>query len=243
MIFISHSSNDLSEIMPIIGTFSGFFGNEELFMAHRDIHGGATWRQVILDKIEQCKGIIAFISKNFKASDWTGQEIGYGLAKQKKVLCVSVDETSPFGFISEEQSVKWKKNAFYEQPVSQRFPEYEFSKRRLLSSLLTGRFLKIAPLIDALETCDSYLEAETLCIPLEDNLNLIEETEINHIAKVLLKARNNNFEQVTGSAGGSRALRNIFSNRIHLISSEYGKGLKDREFFKKIGDESLGQAF
>lgn len=243
LIFISHSSKDLTEVMQVINKFANLIGNVNLFLAHRDIHGGATWRNEILEKLASCGGVIAFISRNFKESNWTGQEIGYAIAKGKKVLSISIDSTSPYGFISEEESVNWKKNSFYDQSTNFRYPEYEFSTRRLLYSLMKIGFLPINRLIERLGECSSYLEAERLTIPLSENSNLIDKNTINSIGKVLLKAKRNNYNQVTESTGGSEALLQIFSEHLDDLSPNIGKELADRDFFEKIGNKRLGDGF
>ena len=76
----------------------------ESFMAHEDLVVSEEWKDRILKELKACDIFICLLSKNFKASDWCPQELGFIAARPKTVIIpLSIDRTVPFGFISHIQ--------------------------------------------------------------------------------------------------------------------------------------------
>lgn len=242
MIFVSHSNEDNEKIVSIMNIVNRTIGNSDWFMDHINLQGGSTWRTDLLTKIEASDGILAFISNTFKTSEWCDQEIGYAIAKGKKILAVSLDNSSPYGFIREEQGVKWVENSYYNSDHHYN-NEFVLSLRKLLSALLRKGLIHIESVIVSLENCSSYEDSGTLCIPLFENMQLIDSQVLNLIASVLLKANKNHFNQVTDSLQGGEALRKIFREKLGLLDSDLGNSLKERNFFEKIQAPELASRF
>ena len=79
----------------------------EPFLAHDGIAGGEPWREALRDEIDKCNMLVALVTKNFHASEFTGQEVGAAWVLQKPVLCVCVDGAAPAGFVAERQGFKY----------------------------------------------------------------------------------------------------------------------------------------
>lgn len=81
----------------------------DVFMAHDDIGGGKDWPKEIQKAIYNCDAFLILLSKDYRSSKYTDQEIGIALAYDKRILPVSIDGTKPHGFINDIQSIKYDK--------------------------------------------------------------------------------------------------------------------------------------
>jgi len=101
--FVSYSHEDrkyAGQAKGVLGTF-GIDG----FLAHEDIHVSHDWRDRIIEELKRCDLFLALLSKNFLASKWAPQEIGFIVSRPEvKVIPIALDETTSFGFISNIQS-------------------------------------------------------------------------------------------------------------------------------------------
>ncbi len=102
-VFLSYSAIDKKLASKIKRWFEDY--GLEVFLAHEDITPSAEWRKVILQNLENCNVFIPIVTKNFKDSDWTDQEIGIALSKRKFIIPLSID-IIPYGFLNELQSLK-----------------------------------------------------------------------------------------------------------------------------------------
>jgi hypothetical protein len=102
-IFISYSSKDKKTVGSLKDSLEkiGF----EVFLAHEDIKPSSEWQTEIVRNLKKCDIFIPFLSKKFKTSKWTDQEIGMAFVEGKFVIPLQVDRP-PYGFIEKYQSQK-----------------------------------------------------------------------------------------------------------------------------------------
>jgi len=77
----------------------------DAFLAHEDLQLSEEWKDRILEELANAKLFAAILSKEFKGSEWCAQEVGYIVSRSKEVLILplSIDRTTPYGFISHLQ--------------------------------------------------------------------------------------------------------------------------------------------
>lgn len=69
------------------------------FLAHDDLSISDDWPPKILEKLKETDFVIPLLSNNFLCSGFANQEVGIALAKNKKIIPVSIDGRDPTGFI------------------------------------------------------------------------------------------------------------------------------------------------
>jgi hypothetical protein len=79
----------------------------EVFLAHEDIAPSAEWQEVIIRELKQTDVFLPLLTKSYKDSDWTDQEIGIAFGDEKFIIPLKV-EIDPYGFISKFQALKFK---------------------------------------------------------------------------------------------------------------------------------------
>jgi len=110
------------------------------FLAHDDLHVSEEWRERIIEELLRCDLFVPLLSANFLASKWAPQEIGFIISRPEVAIApISLDGTTPFGFISHVQSRKITKDGITRElliePLAKRMP------RQILPGLiqLAGR--------------------------------------------------------------------------------------------------------
>ena len=69
----------------------------DAFMAHDDIHISQAWRDRILAELKAARVFVPLLSKAFKESDWTSQEVGLAVGRRGMVIIpASLDGTIPY---------------------------------------------------------------------------------------------------------------------------------------------------
>ena len=107
-VFISHSNRDrkiastLAEALRVL--------RMEPFLAHDDIEGGEEWRGAIRREIKGCDVLVALVTKDFRISEYAGQEVGAAWVLRKPMLPVCVDDLTPPGFMADNQRVRYDGN-------------------------------------------------------------------------------------------------------------------------------------
>jgi hypothetical protein len=77
----------------------------ETFLAHDDLHVSDEWRGRIIEELKKCDVFVPLLSDNFLKSKWAPQEVGFIISRPEVVIApLSIDDTTPFGFISHVQS-------------------------------------------------------------------------------------------------------------------------------------------
>jgi hypothetical protein len=73
------------------------------FVAHADIKPTVEWLSEIERRLGRCDALLALLHDGFKGSDWTEQEVGWVLGRQKPVFAVRFD-LAPYGFFGKAQA-------------------------------------------------------------------------------------------------------------------------------------------
>jgi len=102
-VFISYANED-KESASCVKDFLEKYGIE-VFLAHEDINPTEKWEGIILRKLDACDIFMPLLTENFKKSDWTNQETGIALAKNKWIIPIKI-EIDPYGFIWKIQALK-----------------------------------------------------------------------------------------------------------------------------------------
>ena len=109
-VFLSHSSNDKKIATDLKTNLEHY--NINLFLAHADISGGdlENWEQILCEKLENCDIFMILLSDQYHIGQYTDQEIGMGMAYNKNIIPISIDQTKPYGFINKIQSTNISKD-------------------------------------------------------------------------------------------------------------------------------------
>jgi len=127
----------------------------DAFLAHEDLEVSDEWRECILAELRICDIFVPLLSTNFMASKWAPQEAGFIISRPEVAIApLSIDGTTPFGFLSHVQSRLIPKDgitrALLVEPLGRRIP------RKILPGLIqiasnAGSFrsaeARIAPLV------------------------------------------------------------------------------------------------
>jgi hypothetical protein len=73
------------------------------FVAHTDIKPISEWLSEIERRLGRCDALLALVHTGFKESDWTEQEVGWVLGRQKPVFAVRYN-LPPYGFFGKAQA-------------------------------------------------------------------------------------------------------------------------------------------
>ena len=74
------------------------------FIAHQDIEPTQVWQDEIESALATCDAMLALLHPDFHSSNWTDQEIGYGMGRQLLIVAVDLG-TTPYGFIGKFQAM------------------------------------------------------------------------------------------------------------------------------------------
>lgn len=142
------------------------------FLAHDDLEVSEEWRERILEELQRCDLFIPLLSKNFLLSKWAPQETGFIISRPEVVIApLSIDETTPFGFLSHLQSRRIPTDgitcALLVEPLARKIP------RKILP-----RLIRIAG--DA----KNFRDAESKMGPLVPHFPIFTAEEAQALAKV-----------------------------------------------------------
>jgi hypothetical protein len=77
----------------------------DAFLAHDDLHVSDEWRERIIEELRRCDIFVQLLSANFVESKWASQEVGFIISRPDVAIApVSLDGTTPYGFISHVHS-------------------------------------------------------------------------------------------------------------------------------------------
>jgi len=103
----------------------------DAFLAHEDLETSEEWKNRILDELRRCDLFVPLLSKNFLASLWAPQEVGFIVSRPEVVVApLSIDGTSPSGFVAHLQAGRVSKDGVTREllvePIARRFPRKIF---------------------------------------------------------------------------------------------------------------------
>ena len=130
VLFFSHSHKDLnliSKVKEILEKTDWI----ECFIAHKNIKLSKKWEQEIKKHLECCHCLIAFLSENFKSSDYCDQELGIAVHRNIPICPVILDNTKIYGFIKHLQAKPFKNP----EDLANQIEEYIFDPQETLHQI------------------------------------------------------------------------------------------------------------
>ena len=107
-IFISHSQDDYETVISYLyyleDEIYGFGKFFPVFVAHKDITPSKKWQDEIVRVIKRTKIFIAYLTPNFKESEWCDQESGFACATDQLIIPL-MDGAEPYGFLKQYQGM------------------------------------------------------------------------------------------------------------------------------------------
>lgn len=167
--FISYSHEDRKYGAKAKAVFAEF--GIEAFLAHEDLEVSDEWRACIIKELQSCGIFVPLLSANFLASKWAPQEVGFIISRPEVAIApISLDGTTPFGFISHVQGRRVSKEGITRElliePLAKRMP------RQILPGLI-----KLA------SKAGSFRSAETLMAPLVEHFGTMTRDEAQALAE------------------------------------------------------------
>lgn len=106
-LFLSYSAEDkiiAGQIKTILEKF-----DVRVFLAHEDIQPTQEWEEEIIHNLNNCDVFLTLLTDNFLKSDWTCQEVGIAISKQKPIIPLKIN-IDPYGFIAKIQALRINKD-------------------------------------------------------------------------------------------------------------------------------------
>ena len=143
----------------------------QAFLAHDDLHVSDEWRERIIQELKRCELFVPLLSANFLASKWAPQEVGFIASRPEVAIApISLDGTTPFGFMSHVQSRKITMDGITRELL------VEPLARRIPRKILPG-------LIRAASNAGSFRSAEALMAPLVEYFPIFTASEAQAMAE------------------------------------------------------------
>ena len=142
VLFFSHSHKDLDKITPVKDILEKTDWIE-CFVAHKDIELSKEWENEITKYLECCHGLIAFLSKNFKSSDYCDQEIGMAVHRGVPIFQFTLDNTNSYGFIKHLQAKPFKSP----EDSANQIEKYIFDKHEKLYKIAQPKLQKTVEIL------------------------------------------------------------------------------------------------
>ena len=102
LLFFSYSSEDKKKVGKICDILEKDF-NYNVFKAHETIKVAREWRDKIKENLDNCDGLVAYITRKFRGSEWTYQECGWVACRGIPIYPLLIMKKIPDGFIEERQ--------------------------------------------------------------------------------------------------------------------------------------------
>jgi len=150
--FISYSHTDRqygAQVKKVLAEL-GF----ESFLAYEDLEVSEEWQARILSELRRCDVFVALLSQHFLASRWAPQEAGFIISRSEVLVTpLSIDGTTPFGFLSHLQS--------------RRIPDAGLTRELLIEPLAAKMPRTVLPaLVRIAGAAKSFRDAEAQMAPL-----------------------------------------------------------------------------
>jgi len=101
-VFLSHADEDKKTARAIANEMTKY--GIDVFVAHDDIEIGADWKSTLIEKILQCDIFVVLLTKNFHSAQYTDHEVGMAVFLKKRIMPISFDKSSTYGFMSDSQA-------------------------------------------------------------------------------------------------------------------------------------------
>jgi hypothetical protein len=106
-VFMSHTSAHRAHVGRLADELNRFAFS--CFVAHDAIEPSRQWQEVIELALRTCDVLVAYVTRDFNASRWTDQEVGWALGRGIIVIPLKVG-TDPYGFFGAYQAVPVEEN-------------------------------------------------------------------------------------------------------------------------------------
>ena len=186
----------------------------DAFVAHEDIKLGDKWESTIFERIKKCDLFIAILSNNFHQAQYTDHEVGIAQGQGKTILPLSIDETKPYGFMTQFQAKKISPEIDAKE-VSEIFKEF---MPKAFETKVDDN------LINSLIYADSFREATNYTRKLSKHTEF-SDAQINLIAKGFIDN-----DQLRGSYTTAAWCVGFLKKNIKKIDKKYQEELKDTTY-------------
>lgn len=207
-IFLSHSDKDKKIASELKYKLSKY--GLSIFLAHEDIDGGSNWVSKLYEEIQNSKIFIMLLSANYHSSNYTEQEAGIALNCSKTILPISIDGTTPHGFVSSRQAI------FCLIPFEDSKLE-EIVNICKLDNVTTSSDLD--KLLSELENSSSYTESATLAPNLKKHT--FSESQLRRLVYSVLSN-----PQVSYSWSADGIINEIIGEYLDKVDPAFGSELE-----------------
>ena len=223
-IFLSHSHLDL-DMVKVFAEELKLYGFK-VFVAHSDIRVSDEWLKVIEKELNSCKIFIAFLTANFKESNWCDQESGIAYMNNMKIIPLNCDgKTNSYGFINKYQA----RPLLYKVKDQDKYEDYKFRAevKEIVGVLMNepeiSKYVKNS-ILEKMRYIYHYHDSDCIFSYIL-NLQPFSEEEFRNII-----ITSNANDQIYDNPATFEALRTIIANH-----SSYANRLKEsEELLKKI---------
>jgi nucleoside 2-deoxyribosyltransferase len=155
------------------------------FVAHNDIEPTQEWQTQIETALATCDAVVALLHPNFHKSNWTDQELGFGMGRGVPVIAIRLGE-DPYGFIGRFQAFNGQRKSALTL-AKEVFDSFRKSKQtqKRMGEVLIGLF----------EESGSFATAKTRVGYLEE----LTTWDKSYISRIRAAVKNNS--QISGSWG------------------------------------------
>ena len=102
LIFLSHKAEVKAQVQKLKEGLEEY--GVEAFVAHSDIYPGTEWEDEILEALEDMDAFVPILTKDFRDSEWTDQEVGFAIARGVPIISLMID-MNPYGFMGRFQGI------------------------------------------------------------------------------------------------------------------------------------------
>ena len=212
VLFFSHSHKDLNRILKVKEILERTDWIE-CFIAHKDIKLSKEWEEEIKKHLECCHCLIAFISKNFKSSNYCDQEIGMAIHRNIPICPFMLDDTEIYGFIKHLQGKSFKNledSADQLEDLANQIEEYLLDKQEKVYQIAWPKLQK------TIETLKSNFLNSTNTKMAESVLNQLMEFKTGQIDPRFITEIQENWKQnskIQEAKGIERTMEEFFKKQ------------------------------
>lgn len=127
-VFISYSHEDAKLVTPLVRLLR-YERNDLIFHDKNDIRDGEQWEPQLLQRLGEVHTVMVFWCKHSAESEYVRKEYLQGIAQQKKILPIILDETKMTKELAAYQGIDFRDSAIHPSaianPSAQYPPSYE----------------------------------------------------------------------------------------------------------------------
>jgi hypothetical protein len=195
-LFLSHLTSVKVEVSSLKVSLTTY--GVDCFVAHEDIEPSQAWHEEIEFALRSMDAMCAVVTEGFNKSQWTDQEVGFGLGRNVPVIALKCGQ-DPYGLLGKHQALSIDLSR--SGPAAERIVEVLFKQESLRTKLVTG-------LVNACSASASYQDAK-----LSSTMVAKHKTELSDAqVRDLLSAIESN-SQVRNATGVPERIRGIAQER------------------------------